>query len=481
MTMQDTVHPNAAQPIKPRGRFVRRALIGGRLGDFGRLPRYFAFALLGGALIWAPITGYLKTAPLSYRSHTSLILPGSGAAASLNVNGIGQASSYANSAFASNAVSPTETYKRLLSADRILRAAAQSLGIEQTELGQPRINLVDQTSLIHVEMTGSSPIDAQTRGDALLTAFFDELDALRSDEVSTREDSGLQAISDYRDSVSRTRAEISDLQRESGLLSVAQYDVLLDRHLDLEAQIQDRTARLSDQSAAIAELENQLRLDVSNAAVTLKLFADGTYLQALDDVAQSEAALSEANAHYGSRHPSVQTARQSRDTAVAAARRLGQSITGLDRAQFSQLDLAPNGQRADLLAQLVRMDAERSGAQQELATLHHQLDLSQADLNAKAAAAAVLQDLERDFSVAEAIFASAIARAQSSKADIYASYPLVQVLENPSLPERPSSPNRKLAIAAGIAASLMLLFGLSLGWIRLAVISRLLSKPEQRA
>lgn len=124
------------------------------------------------------------------------------------------------------------------------------------------------------------------------------------------------------------------------------------------------------------------------------------------------------------------------------------------------------------------MDAERAGAQQELATLQERMEASQGDLNAKAAAAAELQDLERDFSVAEAVFASAIARAQSSKADVYASYPLVQVLENPSLPDRPSSPNRKLALLAGIAATFMLFFGLAMGWVRLALIGRLLNEPR---
>ena len=109
-----------------------------------------------------------------------------------------------------------------------------------------------------------------------------------------------------------------------------------------------------------------------------------------------------------------------------------------------------------------------------MATLHSQYA---ADLNRTAAAAASLQDLERDFSVAEAVFASAIARAQSSKSDVYASYPLVQVLENPSLADRPSSPNRKLAIAAGVAATMMMLLSLLMGWVRMAVISRLLTRP----
>ena len=460
-----------------RGR-GRRIMIGGRLGDLKRMPRYAATAILGASLIWAPLLGYLKTAPLTYRSTTSLILPGSGASASMNLNGIGQASSFANSAFASNAVSPTETYKRLLGADRIVDAAAQSLELTREELGAPRISLVDQTSLIHVEMTGGSPEDSQARGDALLQAFFEELDALRDDEASTREDSGLQAIDEFRTSVAQTRSHITQLQDQSGLMSVDQYDRLVDRHLELETVILERSAGLSERSASVVALETQLGLDAEAASATLKLFADGGYLALLEEAARHEVALADANARFGSRHPRVEDARSARDEAASIAIELAMAVTGMDMQTLSVLDLAPQGARAELLSDLIRKQVELSAAEHELATLRIQFVQGQAEIARLSRAASDLQDLERDFSVAEAIFASAIARAETGKSDVYASYPLVQILENPSLPDRPSSPNRKLAFLAGIAATMMLLFGLSLGWIRLAIISRLMSKPE---
>lgn len=468
-------------PAQPRRSLLRRAFMGGALGDLGRLPRYAAFAIMGGTLIWAPITGFVKTAPERYKSVASLILPGSGASASLNLSGIGQASSYANSAFASNAVSPTETYKRLLGADRILDAAASALDMPRADLGRPRVNLVDQTSLVHIEMVGSSPADAQARADAILAAFFAELDALRTDEVDTREDSGLKAIEDYRASVSATRSDIADLQADSGLLSMAQYEELVGRHLTLEGRIQDLAAVLSDKSAEVAQLQDGLGIDAAGAAITLKLFADGSYVRMLEEGAGFEASLAEAAARYGPRHPKVQEARQARDQARQAAVRLAVDLTGLDAAQVARLDLAPSGVRADLLSQLVAKDAERAGLAQEVSALRDQLAAAARDLDGKRAAAAALQDLERDFAVAEAIFASAIARAQSGKSDFYASYPLVQVLENPSLPERPSSPNKKLALAAGGAATFMMLIGLLIGWTRQALIGRLLSAGKAPA
>jgi uncharacterized protein involved in exopolysaccharide biosynthesis len=341
--------------------------------------------------------------------------------------------------------------------------------------------LVDQTSLIHVEMTGGTAEDSQARGDALLRAFFEELDALRDDEASTREDSGLQAIDEFRTSVARTRSQITQLQDQSGLTSVDQYDRLVDRHLELETVILERSAGLSERRASVVAFETQLGLDAEAAAATLKLFADGGYLALLEEEARHEVALADANARFGSRHPRVEEARSARDEAASIALELAIAVTGMDVQTLSALDLAPQGARAELLSELVRKQVELSAAEQEIATLRMQFTEGQTEIARLSRAASDLQDLERDFSVAEAVFASAIARAETGKSDVYASYPLVQVLENPSLPDRPSSPNRKLAFLAGIAATMMLLFGLSLGWIRLALISRLMHKPKTSA
>ena len=475
-------HPAIATVLKIHRFRVnpRRILLGGRLNDLGRFPRYLASFILGATLIWAPISGYLKTAPLRYKSHTSLILPGSGASASMNLNGIGQASSYANSAFASNAVSPTETYKRLLNADRILEAAARSLGMDRHGFGRPRVNLVDQTGLIHFEITGDTPEDAKERGNALLTAFFSELDALRTDEQDTRSDSGLAAIDDYRRSVAATREEIETLQRRSGLWSVQDYDALTEATRALEGRVQDLAADLSDTVEAVAALQAHLDIPATVAAATLKLYADAEFVALRADLGEQAALAAATSSQLGQAHPKVRAARQAYEAAQTAARARAVQVTGFPAERLALLDMAPEGARAELLSRLVRLDAEREGQARQYDSMRARLDDDLAKLRRLAPMAARLEDLQRDFSVAEAVFASAIARNQSTKSDIYASYPLVQVLENPSLPERPSSPNRKLAIAAGGAATFMLIIGLLLGWVRLALIGRLLAPSGGR-
>ena len=177
----------------------------------------------------------------------------------------------------------------------------------------------------------------------------------------------------------------------------------------------------------------------------------------------------------------MQDARRAKGQADASAISRAVALTGLSTDELNVLDIAPNGERAALLAELVGMHAKYMGAKEQFDAMLTQNAAQAARLDEMATAAARLQDLQRDFSVAEAVFASAIARTQTSKSDVYASYPLVQVLENPSLPDEPSSPNRKLAIAAGGAATMMMLIGLLLGWTRSAIIKTLIKKTTSAA
>lgn len=455
-----------------------RLFRGGRPGDTGRLPRYAGLFVLGAAAIWVPISAYLATAPLRFTSDLSLILPGAGASASVNLDQIGQASSSSASPFASSSISPTETYKRLLGADRILSAASTAMGMAQKEYGQPRIELVDQTGLIRVQIVGNSPEDARARGEALLGAFYRELDALRGDEQFRRTDGESGALEEYKTAVTATRAEISRLQRETGLISAAQYAALVSETDALRARTRDLSAALAEKIRNVAALEEAAGLGPRQAAAALKLNADAEYAGLLAAKGAAAATASAAIAAYGPNHPE----RRAAEAALATARdRLlahAVTVTGLSEDEAGRLDLAPAGpDRAALLKDLVTEAAARDGMQAELAAMQERLAGDEARVLALIEPAARLEDSERNFSVAEAVFASALARTKTSKADLYASYPLVQVLEDPSLPVEPSSPKRKLALAAGVAATLFLLTGLILAWLRRPLIGRLLSGP----
>ncbi|NDV00528.1 GumC family protein [Pseudoroseicyclus tamaricis] len=451
-----------------------RVLKGGRPNDLGRLPRYAGLFAIALVCVWAPITGYLKTAPLRYTSGMSLILPGAGSSASVNLDQIGQASSNSSSPFSSSSVSPTETYKRLFGADRIVAAAAGEMDMRRVDFGQPRVELIDQTGLIHVSITGNSPDDAQARGEALLQAFFSEIEELRTDELHQRQQSGLGAIDDYRSSVLATRDEISRLQRETGLISAEQYGALVAEAETLAARVSDLGATLDDRTEAVAALQASLGTDARLAASALKLHADTEFAALTEEMSAQAALLSQARARFGESHPDVRAARSGYAAAEAEAMSRAARLTGLGEAELATLDISHVGSRAGLLSDLVAAEAERAGLAAEHAVLTERLAAVEARKLDLIEPAARLEDMQRDFRVAEAVFASAMARAETTKTDVYASYPLVQVLEDPSLPVEPSSPKRKLAVAAGVAGSLFAMMGLLLGWIRRPLITRLI-------
>ena len=88
--------------------------------------------------------------------------------------------------------------------------------------------------------------------------------------------------------------------------------------------------------------------------------------------------------------------------------------------------------------------------------------------------AARLADLLRDLRVAEAVFSSALAQLDTNKSDPFASYPLVQTLEAPSLPRAASPPSALLVTLGAIAASMVLTIGFLLLWLRQPIIRKLL-------
>ncbi|MEL6316580.1 MAG: hypothetical protein AAFR16_02955, partial [Pseudomonadota bacterium] len=456
---------------------LRRAVLGGRVSDVSRAPHYLGGAVLGLLLIWAPTAAYLAYAPKSYTSEMALILPGAGANASVNLAEIGQASSYANSPYASSSVSPTVSYKTLLATDRVRGRAAARLGLSLAETPRPRIKLLDQTSLLRIEIASSAPEEAQALNAALLEAFLAELDALRRDEIERRETGVMTAIAEYRASVTATRAEITALQRGSGLATVAEHYARVGEAATLETELRALRAALTRKRAQAARLAQTLGVSPALAAVTLRFSDDPELSGAAAALSAQAGPLAEARARFGPEHPARAPLEQAYAGALEAARRRAGALAGVppsDVARLSQTDLAPSGERAALLAQLVRADAERAGLAAEAEAREKALATLKSRAGGLIAAAARLDDLNRDHKVAEAVFASALARTDTTKTDLFASYPLVQVVEPPSLPDAPSAPKKTIAIAAAAAATLLMLFSFLLLWVRRPMIERLI-------
>ena len=474
--------------LVPRLRFFRgggrnskttRALHGGRVRDYGRLPRYALIMVFGLGAIWGPVVAYLKFAPIRYTSELALILPGAGVSTSVNLSEIGQASTSANSPYSSPSLSPTVLYKNLLESFAVISRAAELLDLPTAAVGKPVIKLVDETSLIHVSMTGKSPEDAHDRAEAIHQALLSELDKLRDDEIKRREAAAIDTIKAYQDKVEDIRAKISELQLRSGLNSAEQYSGIVTSTETLQIHVAEVRSSLEERERSLRSLLDTLHVSSEIAAATLKAHADPTLGALSSAVAKDAAETAELERTYGPKHPKYLAAQARYESVRDQLRTRGAAITGLSPEDFAdKIDMNPSGERVVLLARVVTLVLERDGLASQFKTQSEDLAKSRERVRALVEVASQLDTLNRDYKVADAVFASALARINTSKADLFASYPMIQIAEPATMPEKPSSPNKIIAAAAGGGGSVFLLIGLGLAWVRRPLIDKILARRE---
>jgi uncharacterized protein involved in exopolysaccharide biosynthesis len=442
-----------------------------------RHRRYFATASMWVLLVWALTFAYLLLAPNVYRSQFTLILPGSGAGSTLNVESIGQAQSAAASAFSSPTLSPTENYKRLLMTESTLSASAGRIGEEPGAFPAPRISLIDQTNLIAVEMNGSTPEQAQQRAEALKASFLKQLDDLRADEAKKRESGEAANLIALEKKVRLTQQALLDFQAETGLVSLDQFNQRIANIDALRGVEREARMALRAKTAQASSLSGTLRMGKGGANQALRLASDPLFLSLADRYAKFAGDAAERAATLGDEHDALRRARAEEGELKAALVRRGRQLTGLSpQAILNSIDINVGDGRSRLMQDMVVHSAESAGASASLAEIRRDIAREAGQSKQLVEQASKLADLVRDHRVAEAVFSSALARLDTNKQDPFASYPLVQTLEPPSLPKDRASPSTTIALAGAMAASIFIFFGLALLWYREAIIARI--KPN---
>ena len=110
--------------------------------------------------------------------------------------------------------------------------------------------------------------------------------------------------------------------------------------------------------------------------------------------------------------------------------------------------------------------AQNNGLNAQKKALNTSQKEYQARIKEQTINAAKLADLQRDHQIAEAIFSSALAKLDTSRLDIYATYPLTQLLTQPGATVTRDRLQTKLIIVASIMAFGMLSLAFTLTQMR---------------
>ena len=409
--------------------------------------------------------GYYILTPTTFTSRWTLILPGSGAGTSFSVESIGQASSSAASPFSSPSLSPKVIYKEIVGSDQVIDAAAASIDMVPKAFGKPQVRLIEETALMMFEIAGRTPEQARDKAGAMIEAFQRQLDTLRQDEIDRRSASVRDTIKGYQDRLSVARDAVYRHQAETGLVSADQFAETAKRVEDIRGKLLGTRASLADISAQRQSLASRLGISPKIAAAALALAADPAFVKALSERGDASLNVASKRKLFGSRSPNLLSDQAILASADVVVQQRMRSL-GL-RGQEEQTLLVINSKaREELLSRLVTLETQAEGLGSELAALQSAFTSETARVRTLTSAAARLEELKKSQLVAEAVFTSALARVDTTKADLYASYPIVQTLAAPTLPDGRSAPKLGLALIAAFGGSLLVTLAWTLAWMR---------------
>ena len=437
---------------------------------------YLVLCVCGYLFIALIVMLYLNKAPV-YQSNLELVLPGTGATSSVALDNVGQVVSQTSAPFSAGGFNPRVNYKEMLLSRGVLNLAAEKTSLSVMKFGQPKIALTEQTSILAVSIKGSSAKEAEAKGWALYNSLQDELNRLRADEVSHRDKSIQRVLDDYRIRLNEARANILQFQQSSSLVSQDQFALLvssLQTIKEMQLYLQAEASNLTDYTFGLGK---NLGVSADLAGKAFILQSDVEFRGLLKELDVSTSQLSEYQSRWGAGHPKVVAELQRFQAARSALIERSNTIAGPHAASvFSTLDLEMNPKRAQMFADLIEASAKGQGITAQISDLHRSELHLKDQLKIYARESAVLDRLQREFDLAEAIFTSAAARLEAGKADVFASYPVLQLLTKPSLPTEIHSPIPQLGLVAGFVGFLFITSGVTVLCNRRRIINVLLKR-----
>ena len=457
--------------------FLGRITRGGRMET--RTRRYLITIVAGISTIWAAAFAYVELAPRSFTSQFVFILPGTGSGSSINLENLGQATTTSSSPFSSPDMSPTENYRKMLLSDRVQEIASGIAGEAPEHFPPPKIELSEQTKLITIKASAPTAAQAYARAEAIRSGFLKMLNTLRADEISARETSSRSLVEGYKSRLNDVRQKMIAQQARSGLVSAEQYGAIVGQLTHLDEQLRDVQSRLAEALAAAARLSGLLGITAEQAATAMVLRADPLFQTLLDQLAKQDTEAAALGGTRGQSNPRIVDLQAERAGVFARLVARGEELSGIKKADILKLrDLSVRDERARLFERLVTSVTDVASLSALQVQLNAQIVTEHMRVITLAPEVSQLDDLKRDVQVAETVFSSALARIDTSKADFFASYPMVQTFEAPGLPVRPSSPQKIIAFGGAMAGTFFLLMAMVLTWLRTALLRKMLKNDS---
>ena len=315
------------------------------------------------------------------------------------------------------------------------------------------------STMLFLEVKGSSPELAQERLNTLLEVYQQRLNELRIDDANVREQFVQDEMQKARANLNQAQTSLTNFQKSTGLTDIAEQTKALVAALSQLRTAQNNiVAQAQAQATQAQEAAASLGMTPQQAINSLRLGENRNYQSIKQKVSEVEIALAEARGTYTDQSPQVQTLLQRRQELRSALnQQIAAAIPGANAAEVdSTLGGIGGGRdsRLDIIAELVGAQTTAKGLQQQGAQMQKQIDQLSSELNSISTNRAQLTELQRRYDIADGVYRGILAQIQQAKTNPFNVYPNVQTIDAPTIDPRPVAPKRWIVVFGGVLAAI---------------------------
>jgi polysaccharide biosynthesis transport protein len=415
------------------------------------IKRSWKTLLTFNALMLAIAATGLVTMPKTWTATSKFILPQSKSVLDAN---LGELGSFKDSPGPTDDKSKIPTQISILTSDTLMQKLFEA-DPEKNKLKSHSkyaklfsVETEEDSIIFNVAVEGSSSELALRRLTNLTKAYQQRLHELRREDKKSRTQFSQEDLLSAKLRLDQSQKALAQYKEVSGLVSseeqakgmVTMLNSLITSKVDAQTKAEVNAARAKT-------LAFQQGITVEQALKTLNLSENQNFLAVRNQLIELEAALVAYRSMYNDNHPQIQIllsqfnelrGRYKQYVAQAAAHvTVDPTIT------------SGSGSRAALMLKLIDAENEATAGRKQTETLNQQIEALQKTLQLLPQKQARLEQLQRQYDLAEGIYKGLVAQSQQANLDVFSAYPNVQVLDQPVV-----KPSRSPLLLVGLSALL---------------------------
>lgn len=422
------------------------------------MTRHWKPLVLFNLLVLVAAIGKFATTPKAWTATAQLIMPNTTGNLDANLGTLGSLKN-SDPSF-STQVNPLKVQESILTSEALLEKV-WAVDPENKKTPKPRnygnffeILPQEQSTIISLAVSGSSPEVARQRTIALTTTYQQRLNELRQADRTYRQQFSEKELEQARSQLSQTQEMLARFKASTGLVnSEAQTEGLVTTMNQLVASQAETQAEAKASRDRAKVLSERLSLTPVQAIRSLGLGENQDYQYVRNKLAEVEASLVKMRSTFTDNHPGVQTLFSQRNE---LQRQLQEYVTrAAAGAQVDTTVVGGSEGRATLIQQLIVAESEASSQQRQADQLQKKINQLNADLKSLPVNQAQLLELQRQADVAEGVYKGLVAQVQRTNIDAFNAYPNVQLLDPPKVDSKATSPKKSLVALNAVLASIV--------------------------